>query len=86
MQSAGGAFSLPSEQPSTKLNEARSVVENGHGSTRFHGNLKSEVQAARGSMMSEIRGIIYADYVKADQEKIQPGAVYAHMTKGTLAK
>ena len=69
-----------------QLNEARSAVETGHGSIRVHGNSKSEVQAARGSMLSTIRGIIYADYVKADEEKIQTGAVYVNMTKGTLAK
>jgi len=68
------------------LNEARSAInENKHAKT-IHGNALAVVQAQRAKMMSALQGIIYADFIAGDEEKIQTGAVYVNITENTLVK
>ena len=66
--------------------KARRAVDQRQGSIRVHGNTSAQVQGARAQMNAAICGIIYADSVKADEEKIQTDAVYVNMTKGALTK
>ena len=37
-------------------------------------------------MMSAIRGIIYADFIRGDEEKVQTGATFVNMTVSCLIK
>jgi len=68
------------------LNQARNHIQQGHSALRLHGNALPGVQAERGTMMSAIRGIIYADCIQVDEEKIQTGATFVNITKGSLIK
>lgn len=68
------------------LNAARSAVSNGKGAYTCHGNSLPSVQGDRATMMSAIRGIVYADFIRVDEEKIQTGATFVNMTKASVVK
>lgn len=68
------------------LNAARNQIKTGSESIHVHGNALPSVQADRGVMLSAIQGIIYADCVKTDEEKIQTGATFVNMTLSSLVK
>jgi len=68
------------------LNQSKDAITQNKGALTVHGNSMLNVQGARAEMMAAIRGVIYADCVKEDQEKVQTGATFVNMTLPTLIK
>ena len=62
------------------LDKAKSIGTNGRGSIQVHGNCLPQVQGQRAQMTSAIQGIIYADLIMTDEEKVQTGATFVNMT------